>query len=150
MGGVLSLLVICNLLISPINWDGTKNPYWGNYFTDISEHYYPYKETVIWLKSTYPNEKVLFYNLNNYYLQFYFNRFKWDSEYGVNTYAVSKNDPDNLANAIPQAESENDLIIVYPVLGYDIPKLPVVSNYHEEKNIGNQAHQLVIYRRNQN
>jgi len=47
--------IAVSLWISPINLDGSKKPLWGNYIRDTSEHYYPYREAVEWLKEEHDN-----------------------------------------------------------------------------------------------
>ena len=44
-------ILTINLWASPVFIDGTKKPLWGNYLTDTSEHYYPYREALTWLKT---------------------------------------------------------------------------------------------------
>ena len=97
-----------NLLTSPVYLDGTKVPYWGNYFIDTSEHYYPYQDAFIWLIGNYKNERILFTGLDfQYSFQFYWNKLDWHPRReGIQT-ENSDNETIALSGILNKAEKEN-------------------------------------------
>jgi hypothetical protein len=138
-------IIICiasNLLLSPLNADGTKKPYWGNDLLDTSEHYYPYKEAIGWLKNHHFADKILLCkNSYPYYsLHFYFQKFKWQPQYAVNSSA-------NMHNICRQAEIENVDVIVYQGFQQDLPPPVGICNYPLEKEIKNMAYSIFIYKK---
>lgn len=144
---VLTTLSV-NLLFSPINMDGTKEPLWGNYLVDTSEHYYPYDEVLIWLKETHGNDRILFSGMfYKYYFDFYFNKLNWRPRHEI----VITNRNDNQDTAITQILAEaNDNgfeVVVYHVTSEEVPEPTDMSNFVIEKIIRNQAHTLVVYTR---
>jgi hypothetical protein len=85
IGPALSILILAlNFLISPINSDGTKKPLWGNYNFDTSEHYYPYEETLQWIKDSDIDGPLLFTGMDYpYYLDFYFYKLNWFPDHKI-------------------------------------------------------------------
>jgi hypothetical protein len=140
------LAVSVSLSISPIFPDGAKKPLWGNYLQDISEHYYPYSEALSWLKETYGDERILFAGLNYpYYFSFYFYQLDWHPEYKVLDYSDANNEDAALSRILASAEVDNFNIVLYHVLGKDIPQPQETSHFQQEKIIRNNAHLLVVY-----
>jgi hypothetical protein len=82
---VLAVVLLgSNILLSPINLDGTKRPLWGSYLVDTSEHYYPYREALLWLKDQHTTGRILFADLDYEYLfEFYFRQMDWRPRYQV-------------------------------------------------------------------
>jgi len=137
--------LLINILISPINSDGTKVPFWGNYFTDTSEHYYPYQKAISWLKDTYPRERILFSSMNYYYyFEFYFAKLGWYPANEVLESDVTQNETESLSNILTEAKKKNFNIVLYQVPGRDMTQ-PQYLDYILEKVFSNQAHILVVY-----
>ncbi len=74
-----ALLLASNLALSPVNWDGSKKPYWGNYLDRMpAEHYYPYRQALAWLKEHGPPAAIQFAGMGSaYYFDFYFDQLDW-------------------------------------------------------------------------
>jgi hypothetical protein len=73
-----SVIIAANLLISPVHMDGSKVPLWGNYLYDTSDHYYPYRDALAWLKDTAGEDSILFTGLDfQYDFEFYFGQLDW-------------------------------------------------------------------------
>jgi len=137
--------VFFNLLNSPVYLDGTKVPYWGNYLTDTSEHYYPYQDALIWLKNNHNKGRMLFTGLDyQYSFQFYWNKLGWhpkrdgmQSE-GIDDEAIA------IARILEKAEREKFDTVVYRVLESDFLP-PQDTGPFQIKIIRNSAHVLIIY-----
>jgi hypothetical protein len=168
-------IILVNLLISPVNPDGTKAPFWGNYLFDTSEHYYPYKEALLWLKETGGDERILFTGMDyTYFLDFYFDGLDWHPRHQVEQVLVSASpddkfglyfDPldwhpqrkinrllmtgggesDNLSKMLVFAGDNDFDVVVYQVLGTDIPRARETGDFHLEKVFRNEAHVLLVY-----
>ena|GEM_PF-1184832 len=150
-GTILAILtILSSLLLSPIHYDGTKVPLWGNYFTDTSEHYYPVEEALIWLKQNDPDGTILFAGLYyNYFFDFYFNKIDWQpSEFDVYLSDKKNQDDDsNLSKALINAENHDYKNVLFFVLGEDIPQIPEESGFNQQRIFNNTAHSLVLYSR---
>lgn len=144
IGATLSV----SFLFSPINMDGTKKPFWGNYLIDTSEHYYPYDEVLYWLGQTHRNDKILFSGLYyDYFFEFYFNRLGWEPRNDVMLTNRNENQNTAFARTLSDANDNGFEVIVYHVTSEDIPEPTDMRNFVIEKIIKNQAHTLVIYTR---
>lgn len=155
--GIISLAIAMNLYASPINLDGTKKPLWGSYLIDTAEHYYPYREALIWLKENHPNDKILVTGMYYPYfsLEFYFNRLNWHPQYtqlqiGDETdYARKGSTPkysiENIPRILTQAEQSGYSVVLYHDLEGQIPPIQSVGNFQLAKVAQNQAHILLIY-----
>ncbi len=143
--------IISSLLLSPVQIDGTKAPGWGNYLLDISEHYYPLDKAYTWLQKSYPDAKVIIAGLNyDYLFEFYVNKLNWAPAQANVIYSNSgiQDDQTNLETALNQAENQEDSIVLFFLLGKEIPKIPENSSFHQEQIFSNKAHSLVTYSRN--
>ena len=141
------LTILASLAISPVQMDGTKIPLWGNYLVDTSEHYYPYDEAIAWLHSNYPTEEILFAGANYpYKYDFYMHKMNWQYvHYKVINYDEnSQNESENLNTTLTKAGKGGNNIVLYHVLGDQIPLTTNIS-FHIIKIIKNMAHILVIY-----
>jgi hypothetical protein len=137
--------IVSNLLLSSINLDGVKAPYWGNYRVDDSDHYYPYQDALIWLKNNYPQKRMLFTGLDFYYpFQFYWNKLDWkpkkdgipSDEISDETLAISR--------ILEKAENERYSVVIYRVIGNDLI-LPQGTGEFRVQVIKNSAHTLLIF-----
>ena len=142
-------ILIINLWTSPVFIDGTKKPLWGNYLANTSEHYYPYREALDWLKNNYGNERIMFTGMNYpYYFDFYFNQLNWMPEYNVLQTNNKDNDSVSLSRALAEADTEKFNIVLFQVLGNEIPNPNDTKHYfYEEKIFRNDAHILIVYHR---
>ena len=146
---LIFLALLVNLLISPINLDGTKAPYWGNYMIDTSEHYYPYEDAFLWLRDNDKNGQILFTGLDfQYSFQFYWNKLDWHpSRDGIQS-DNSYNETIAVSKILEKAERENFDFVVYRVLGQDFTQ-PYETNGFQSKIFRNSAHTLIIYYKKQ-
>jgi len=143
------VILVINLWTSPVYLDGTKKPLWGNALTDTSEHYYPYREALGWLKNNYGNESILFAGMYYPYpFDFYFGQLSWtpiNLEYMtryINSNSLS------LSLAVAEAERDNIQVVLFQVLGKQSPNEPAAGPlFHEEKIFRNEAHTLIVYTR---
>ncbi len=138
---VLPLLTV-NLLLSPVNYDGTKKPFWGNYLCDTSEHYYPYPDVLNWLKKKHYSDIIIFSGMDYpYYLKFYFNKINWFPEY-------CKIDAKELAafqKISEQASAEKKFVVVFHESGNNSSFLKEQDMFLFEKRFVNQAHAISVY-----
>ena len=141
-------ILVINVWVSPVNLDGTKKPLWGNYLTDTSEHYYPYREALEWLKSAHGNEPMMFAGMYYpYRFDFYFGQLAWTP---VNTVLMTNiiSNPISLARAFAEAGTDNINIVLFQVLGgQKASSIAIGPNFYVEKIFQNDAHTLIVYHR---
>jgi len=139
--------LITNLLLSPIYLDGTKTPYWGNHLIDTSEHYYPYQDALVWIKTNYPEKRVLFTGLDLYYpFQFYWNKLSWQPKRDGLSSENINGEIIELSKILEEAQSKNFDVVVYRVKDESI-ELPSDTESFRIRFIKNSAHSLIIFYR---
>ncbi len=146
IGSILILAaLVSNLLLSPVNLDGVKVPYWGTRIDD-SEHYYPYQDALIWLKNNQPQKRILFTGSDFYYpLDFYWNKLDWKPRKERIPSEGISDETLAISNVLKTAESEHYGVVVYRVLGTEDPVLPQSMNGFRVQIIKNSAHTLLIF-----
>jgi len=148
--GVLlaGILIVANLSMSPVNLDGTKKPMWGDYQENTSEHYYPYRETISWLRATYPNEAILFSGLYfPYFFRFYFEKYNWTPDYETLYSDETMEDAKSFDLALKEAKDKNIKIIVFQAQNKNHDTLPAkAGDFYLERLFENQAHLIAVYR----
>jgi len=147
---IYSLLVVAtisvNLFLSPINMDGTKEPLWGNYLVDTSEHYYPYKKALIWLKETNRDSQFIFSGMYyRYKLHFYFYNLGWWPDHKIIMIDKNANQNNAIAQVLAEAKQDGINIVLYQLTNEDIPDQQELSGFFVKKFIRNQAHSLVVF-----
>lgn len=145
---LVALVVISSLLLSPVQRDGTKVPYWGNYFFDTSEHYYPVDEALKYLKENDPEGAVLFAGLYfRYFDAFYYFKYNWWPDISEKLLSDIHNQDDqlNLSAALSKAEADGFDNVLFFVLQNDVPQVPVNSRYKQKMVFSNLSHILVLY-----
>ena len=154
------LAIAANLVEAPINLDGTKKPFWGSYLIDTTDHYYPYKDALIWLKEQHTDQRLLVTGLYYPYLgiDFYFDQLNWHpdftqlqignaSEYNANILAHKPNTED-VSRIFAQAEADGYQVVLFHLLIGQSPPLPQEGPFRLEKTFMNQAHTLMVYYKN--
>ncbi len=170
------VLIAANLLMTPVNADGTKAPYWGNYLFDTSEHYYPFREAITWLRDDPRGGSILFAGWNyGYHFDFYFQQLQWHPAYKeVGTEVTTSrerfgmhfnrsdwhphrnidelmmrdslmNESTRASSALSQAAEGKFQVVLYQVLGADIPHLRDTGEYRLARIFSNQAHSLMVF-----
>jgi len=147
---VYSILAVAtisvNLFLSPINIDGTKKPLWGNYLVDTSEHYYPYKKALSWLKETNHENKMIFSGMYyRYKFQFYFNNLGWWPNHKIITIDKNINQNEAILQVLADANMEGINIVLYQLTNEDIPIQQDLGGFFVKKILRNQAHSLVVF-----
>lgn len=145
-----SLLVVAtisvNLFLSPINMDGTKEPLWGNYLVDTSEHYYPYEKALIWLKETNRDNQIIFSGMNyRYKFKFYFNALKWWPNHKIIMINKNVNQNEAILQVLADAKQDGINIVLYHLTNEGIPDQQELSGFIVKKIFRNQAHSLVVF-----
>lgn len=143
---LVALALLSNLLLSPVNLDGAKVPYWGTRRVDTSEHYYPYQDALLWLKTYHPQKRMLFTGIDFYYpFQFYWNKLDWKprrdgirSEENIDDEAIA------LLRILEKAEHEQYSVVVYRVIDKDFV-LPEERGGFRTQIIQNSVHTLIIF-----
>ena len=138
--------IIINFLMIPLNADGTKKSFWGNPLFDTSEHYYPYREMILWLKENYASEKILFANNGYPYrgLEFYLLKFNWNPRY------IISNDADLMKICKKSEKSGIDIIVYKPSPDDSEYKTALECDYFFEHKISNMEHSLIAYKKSGN
>jgi len=142
--------LIVSIIMSPINRDGSKEPGWGNYLFDTSEHYYPVEDAIKYLKAQGPEDSTLFAGMYyEYFFHFYARKLNWTPSFSDILLSDIENQDDvlNLRAAMQAGEQRGFDTILFFVLGEKIPAVPTGSPYIQDKVIQNDAHTIVIYRR---
>jgi len=147
IGPALSILILAlNFWISPINSDGTKKPLWGNYNFDTSEHYYPYEETLQWIKDSDIDGSLLFTGLDYpYYLDFYFYKLNWFPVHKVILSEGNHDEKMDILEELATGKEENYSSVIYQITGKDIPAFKEGIGYSNQKVICNKAHCLLVF-----
>ncbi len=148
--GLVILVLISSLLLSPIQRDGTKKPNWGDYLFNTSEHYYPCDEALYWLRNTHTDSNLLIAGLYNYYpFSYYFDKYGWQPPHFNVVYSDIENQDDtlNLKVAVEEAQHQNYDMMLFFQLGQEKPSLPEGTIYHLEGSFSNQSHTLLIYKK---
>jgi hypothetical protein len=171
-----AVLIAANLVMSPVNLDGTKAPYWGNYLIDTSEQYYPFREVLSWLKLAHRDDAILFAKMDrSYYFDFYFQQLQWEPHFEVSgaewtsglqpwfmhfegwdwrprpnlqeilIQGEPQGEASRVSSAIAFARDHGLQIVVYQVLGTEIPPVTQMNGFRLEKVIQNQAHALMVF-----
>ncbi len=135
-----------NLILSPINMDGTKEPLWGNYLVDTSEHYYPYEKALIWLKENNRDNQMIFSGMSyRYKFNFYFNALQWWPNHKIIMINKDVNQNDALLQVLAEAKHAGINIVLYQLTNEGIPDQQELSGFIVKKFFRNQAHSLVVF-----
>jgi hypothetical protein len=145
-GVLLASIILINLWMSPINADGTKQPMWGNYVFDTSEHYYPYPEVLTWLKTRNMKGTILFAGRTYPYpVGFYFAKIGWKTGFELTKTPPLNDETGDLAQSLHYAEKKNHKIVVYQLKGFQVPDLPLKKfSFKHRKVFCNLAHCLLV------
>jgi hypothetical protein len=135
--------------MSPINWDGTKKPLWGVYRADTAEHYYPYRETLEWLKANHEEDRILFTGMYYPYISFafYFGKLDWEPNHEIVLTEKTEDYNALLTEALAKANADNFDVVLYHLAGDEIPQIQDFHGFAEEQIFKNDAHSLIVYQR---
>jgi hypothetical protein len=147
---VAVVIIGAQLYMAPVNLDGSKKPLWGNYLIDTSEHYYPYREALLWLKTTHAKDRVMFTGMYYpYSFSFGFKQLKWEPDHVVSSIrpedVESLSESERISHKLEEADNDNRTVVLYQVLGGDVLHDTPTGKYTEEKIFRNQAHILIAY-----
>ena len=85
-----------------------------------------------------------------YFFDFYFKQLMWESRRATVVLIARKDANDEplvIYNIFTEAEKNKTQVVVYQVLGYEIPQVQI-GKYHQEKIFTNMAHHtLIVYDR---
>lgn len=149
---VSCLWLVVNVIISPVNFDGSKRPRWGDYVYDTSEHSYPYRSAIRWLNENSHGRRVLATGL------YYSYQFKFyaapttlidelpTAEPAALTPAV-QNDAAEVAAALKAAQEKSYDFVLHRLSGLSVPSVPDSRGYVQRQVFRNAAHALVVYER---
>lgn len=144
------LIVTSNLLMSPVNLDGTKKPYWGNYIVKTpAEHYYPIPDALAWLKDNRRPEMIHFVGFSiSYFFDFYYDKLDWHPRYEL-LKEFRADDPAFIRDTLQAAlQSEADCVVFR--VDARVPQLnPAdgIDQLWQMKVFSNMAHSLLVYSR---
>ena len=143
---VLLITIFVNFLLSPVNFDGTKKPMWGNYLVDTSEHYYPYRETFLWLSENYRTPKLLFSGMNYpYFSSFYFKKYDWSPQSAMLKSDYRDEEESSLTKALETASLSDFTILIFQFRNDKIATPYDSFGYRLIKIFRNQAHLIGVY-----
>lgn len=146
-GLLLAAIILVNLWMSPINADGTKQPMWGNYVYDTSEHYYPYPEVLSWLKTRNMKGTILFAGRKYpYRFAFYFLKLGWKPSFEDRGTEPLNDVITDLAQSLQYAEKKKHNVVVYQLKGFELPDLPLKNfSFKHREVFCNMAHCLLVF-----
>jgi hypothetical protein len=141
--GTLALIVGSSLVLSPIHFDGSRQPHWGVYALDVGEHSYPYRQALAYLKQNHAGKKT---RLTGLYFTYSVDFYLAPKEMPEITLVEKPADESALMDSL-LAASELDKfdVVLYHVLGDTIPAPNNLHGYGMEKIFRNQAHVLVLF-----
>jgi hypothetical protein len=143
---LIGLMITTNLVFSPILSDGTKKPFWGNYNYDTSEHYYPYKEVVSFIKDTHIKPQILITGLfREYYIRFIFSKLDWRPKYDFLLSEAKRGNWDEISAVLAYASKNGYDNVIYHVIGTHTPEIYPLSESYKNKLFCNQAHCLILF-----
>lgn len=111
---VLVITITTNIIISPINMDGTKKPFWGNYNYDTSEHYYPFDAAFRYLREKPVNSIFITGMTYPYYFKFYLSKYNLETK--IKEKVASSNEVMDLEDAVAYAVKNEYDAVIYPIL----------------------------------
>ncbi|MBN2030664.1 hypothetical protein JW824_10520 [bacterium] len=151
---ILSLMIALAFIglhyrLSPLNGDGTKKPYWGNYLIDTSEHYYPYRKTLLWLKENHHNDEILFTGMYYpYYLGFYFRQLEWYPTRSIQLVDQNRNENKEFIENLLESTKPNCHVVVYHTRNHHLFEYDHLNGFSIEKVFTNQSQNyLIVYGR---
>jgi hypothetical protein len=142
---IIGLLLVAgaNLVLCPLNLDGARKSGWGQYRLDISEHYYPYREALRYVRQRYGDRPVLMTGMHYAYYHSYY--------VGTSSRIAQR--------LLPEDTGYGDVAAVlrwarqngYRHVLYHVPDKPSrmplrPAGYEQERVFTNSAHGLVLYR----
>ena len=146
---IASGIIAVNLLVSPVYLDGSKEAFWGNYFIDTSEHYFPYQKALTWLKKNYYDSKILFISGDySYNFEYYFYQLDWHPAVELVDDNRFSGGDENAAifKYVEKAKEESFGAILYQVMEKNTTLPQKAGLYHLEKIFSNDAgHRLAVY-----
>jgi hypothetical protein len=142
--------IVAHLYMAPVNLDGSKKPLWGSYLTDTSEHYYPYREALQWLKTNHSKDRVMLTGMYYpYSFSFTFKQLKWEPDNVVSAIRPEEveglSESERVSQKLEEADNDNRTVVLYQVLGRDLPQEIRTGQYKEARVFRNQAHALIAY-----
>jgi hypothetical protein len=147
LGPVLSLLILAvNLWMLPLIQMAPKNHFGETTYYDTSEPYYPYEETLQWIKDSDIHGSILFTGLYYpYYFEFYFHKLNWFPVYKVIESEENRNEKRDILKMLTIGKEENYTFVIYHILGKDIPTIEKDTGYEHMQEICNMAHCLLVF-----
>jgi hypothetical protein len=79
---------------------------------------------------------------------FYFGKLDWQPDDEIVLTEKTEDYRARLSEALAKADADNFDVVLYQVAGNKIPQIADSHNFVQEKIFKNEAHTLVIYRRN--
>ncbi|MEO7425498.1 MAG: hypothetical protein ABI036_09950 [Fibrobacteria bacterium] len=141
----LALLLAGNIILSPVNADGSKKPHWGVYGTDVGDHAYPYREAVLQLKQAGLGKHA---RLTGLYYPYPTGFYLEPDQMPVQSLVAPASDEAVLMDSLLAAsDREGFTAVLYHVLGDSVPVLKNPHGYGNIRIFRNQAHALVLFSR---
>ncbi len=140
--GVLTLVTAANLILSPVQWDGSKKAGWGIYGSDIGDQYYPYREALDWLAKKHKGQKARLSGLYYpYFTSFYLKEKGWPEQ---NLVAKPLDEASLMDSVLEASNREGFEAVLFHVMGE--PKVPTdLHGYKNAKIFRNCAHALILF-----
>jgi hypothetical protein len=141
----LALLLAANIILSPVNADGSKKPHWGVYGTDVGDHAYPYREALLQLKQGGFGKRARLTGLYYPYpADFYL---KPDQLPEQTLVAQASGERALMDSLLAASDREGFAAVLYHVLGDSVPVPEDPHGYANTRVFRNQAHALVLFSR---
>jgi hypothetical protein len=147
-GAVVAAVLVINLCLSPILFDGTRKPAWGIYMINTTARTYPYREALSWLKTGHADDRILFSGMYYpYRFDFYFDQLNWTPTYEVLLTNQPDSDSVSLGRALAEAKKGKFNLVLFQVMGHTPPQVGEMGAFSEKKIFKNEAYLLILYER---
>jgi len=150
---LLFVMASTNLVMSPVNLDGSKKPGWGQYRYDTSEHYYPYREAIHYILKQHPQDKCQLTVLSYSYLhQFYVrpadqpsHRFDPRPPGKFELREISREEWADADAVLLEAKEGGFKHVVFQVFDGRVPEPRPATGFELNRVFRNSAHSVVVF-----
>ena len=139
----LLLIVGVNLAISPIHLDGARQPGWGEYRWNFSEHTYPYRSALEYIQANHPKDRTL---LTGFDYQYWYEYYTGPTDrFAKAAVPPGPSESRTATELLGYASQKGFQHVLYHVMGPEAPRPPNTFGFTVEKTFQNSVHMLVLY-----
>lgn len=136
--GLLAVVLAANVWLCPMYWDGSRKRGWGDSPRSTTEWSYPYREAIRWINEHHANEFVRYTGMTYQYFVQYYAAAKLPDN-AVNVTPARGTEVRRWEQALGKASSEGINVVLYHVVGEDVPTTTKMYGFTIEKQFENAA-----------